>query len=169
MTTKSNYIMSFRRFGFVFVFAMEVVIKICDCKMMKMYESTSSLSDPRPISGLKLANVSDNVDVTGLPGFTICGRFNFKRLMHGQTRMFQIESVEPGKSWRMMFFLIGYERSFFSFGTKDETGSSPSWIMKEVGREDFMIWSTNRWHQICIAFQLRTNHITLIKVRNQER
>ncbi len=39
--------------------------------------------------------------------------------------------------------------------------------MKEKDGEGYMIWSTIRWHSICISYQLEKSYVTMIKVINQ--
>ena len=50
-----------------------------------------------------------------------------------------------------------YRQTFFFFGTMN-------WIIKDVKLDTFLVWSTNRWHSICVAFDRANSHITFVKV-----
>ena len=64
----------------------------------------------------------------------------------------------------LVFIILGYEFSFFAMGNVDATQQSPSWIMQEIGAKDFLMWSTNRWHQFCVSYTKNTQWVTLVKV-----
>ena len=51
-----------------------------------------------------------------------------------------------------------YRQTFFFFG-------SMNWIIKDIELNSFLVWSTNRWHSICVAFDRTTSHITFVKVK----
>ena len=53
-----------------------------------------------------------------------------------------------------------YDMTFFWFG-------SMNWIVKDLQRNSFIIWSTNRWHSICVSFDRKTSHLTLVKVKTK--
>ena len=50
-----------------------------------------------------------------------------------------------------------YDMTFFWFG-------SMNWIVRDMNRESFLAWSTNRWHAFCVSYDRMKSHITLIKV-----
>ncbi len=134
---------------------------------IKVYQSTASLNDTRPLSGLHLVNDKPGVDLTKQPGFSICGRFNFKRFTGKQTVLFRIE----GQEWSLFRLLVGYKITFFAFGNTDAYGSSPSWAIREIdkrGQSHLRIWYPNRWHHVCLSYQREGSHLSLIKVTFKE-
>ena len=50
-----------------------------------------------------------------------------------------------------------YRQTFFFFGTMN-------WIIKDVKLDTFLVWSTNRWQSICVAFDRTNSYITFVKV-----
>ena len=119
------------------------------------------------LSGLHLVS-NQRLGPTGLSGLTFCGRFNLKQLTIEKSISFMIASP---RQWRLLKIKAGYALSFMSFGNADKHYSAPSWIIgtgptdpTDPSGPDFMIWSTLRWHSICVAYLTSDNHVTLIKV-----
>ncbi len=131
---------------------------------IKVYESTLPLRDEDSLSGLRLKTKDTNIDIADLSGISICAVFNFKRLLLTSSKLMTIQS--PDQVWSLFNFMIGYEFSFFNFGNSDAFGSSTSWIMRLQFKETFIMWSTNRWHHICVSYTKSTSHISLIMVSN---
>ena len=86
-------------------------------------------------------------------GITICLRFNFMTLIGSIV----FKHDRPG-SPSMFEGQANYRQTFFFFG-------SMNWIIKDVELNSFLVWSTNRWHSICVAFDRTTSHITFVKVK----
>ncbi len=131
-------------------------------KQVKVYESTSPLYATKVLSGLQLSNPNLDVDIGKMPGISYCIRFNYKRLMHSKSRLAGVQSKDW--SWSLLQFLVGYWYSFTAFGTYDELRGIPGWIQQVVGAKNFLMWSANRWHHICVSFAKKDNHIMFIKV-----
>ena len=97
-------------------------------------------------SGLKL--LPESVSASNFTqGITICGRFNLARVGHS--------------SWiiaigSQMWLFMGYQETFLEFGFRN-------WVIKEIANDNFYLWSTNRWHQICLSFDRTQNHIMFVK------
>ena len=137
-----------------------VMTTSCLCKLLSVFESMSSMDDFNPVSGIHLVNASSNVDIASISGLSVCARFDYKRLMHEKTVMLILET----SSWRLLTLMAGYQVSFVNFGTTDQYGSSPGWIMQERDSGSFLMWSANRWHHFCLSYTAETSHIVLIKV-----
>ncbi len=136
-------------------------IKVSTGSDISVIQSTTPLTDKNNLSGFQLKEASSQViNVQRLQGFSICGRFNFQRIVSGKTRLFRILSND----WHMFFFNINYDETFASFGNADEFGSSPSWICAEKTNANFVMWSTQRWHAVCFSFSARSSHVTITKV-----
>ena len=101
-------------------------------------------------SGLKL-NSSSVEKSNFTQGISICGRFNYRRIA-GSNQLIQIET--PGA---FMWSFMGYQGSFMQFGYIN-------WVIKEVPSNNFRLWSTNRWHQICWSFNRQTSFLMFVKV-----
>ena len=75
---------------------------------------------------------------------TLIGSIVFKHDRPGSPSMFEGQA--------------NYRQTFFFFG-------SMNWIIKNVELNSFLVWSTNRWHSICVAFDRTTSYITFVKVK----
>ena len=104
-------------------------------------------------SGLKL-NSSSVEKSNFTQGISICGRFNYNRLGAAgkSTQIFQIET--PGA---FMWSFMGYQETFMQFGYFN-------WVVKEVPKNNFRLWSTNQWHQICWSYDRQTSFLMFVKV-----
>ena len=151
-------------------------------KEAKVFESTSPLDDTVSQSGF-WPKSERKVRLWTLPGVSICSRFNYKRLMRWQSQLMQIG---PWPDWWMMFLFIGYRATFVGFGNVgklfwimsfseididvmdcnhiDSFGGIPSWVIMEKNTEEFMLWSANRWHHICLSYKASTSRIMVVKV-----
>ena len=127
------------------------------------YQSTLPLSATKPDAGLKLIKESIKKDTNFEKGITICLRFNFLALL-GQGGYIFIHDTGLGTDWlssrvqSMFQAWAGYKQTFFHFGHMN-------WIVRDVESNIFLLWSTNRWHSICVAFDRTNSHITYVKVR----
>ena len=124
------------------------------------YKSTLPLNATAPNAGLKLIKESIKKDTNFEKGITICIRFNFLSLVWSP--LFT-HDVGLAPDWdtlyaQSMFYVrVGYKKTFFVIGTM-------SWIVKDAKSGTFLLWSTNRWHSICVAFDRTNSHITFVKV-----
>ena len=120
--------------------------------MNECSQSTLPLNTTGPFAGLKLIKESIKKDTNFENGITICLRFNFMTLIGSIV----FKHDRPG-SPSMFEGQANYRQTFFFFGTMN-------WIIKDVKLDTFLVWSTNRWHSICVAFDRTTSHITFVKV-----
>ena len=116
------------------------------------YKSTLPLNANKPDAGLKLIKESIKKDTNFEKGITICIRFNFLALGH----YIRVFTHDTGLDTDF-YASAGYKETFFIFGTI-------GWIVKDVERDSFLLWSTYRWHSICVAFDRTNSHITYVKV-----
>ena len=116
------------------------------------YQSTLPLNATNPDAGLKLIKESIKKDTNFEKGITICIRFNFLALEH----WIRIFTHDTGLATDF-YASAGYKETFFIFGTI-------GWIVKDVETDSFLLWSTYRWHSICVAFDRTNSHITYVKV-----
>ena len=98
-------------------------------------------------SGLKLLPESVSQPSNFTQGITICGRFNLARV-GGSSFILAIG--------QQMWLFMGYDETFLEFGFRN-------WIIKDVITDNFYIWSTNRWHQLCFSFDRITYHLMFVK------
>ena len=113
------------------------------------YQSTIPLNATSPFSGLKLDKESIKKDTNFSNGITICIRFNYRQLNINLIIFFNQQSGTKTRA--------GYQRTFFDFG-------GMNWMIKDLKRDSFHIWSTNRWHSLCVSFDKATSHIAYVKV-----
>ena len=126
------------------------------------YQSTLPLNATKPDAGLKLIKESIKKDTNFEKGITICLRFNFLAFLGWESYIFT-HDTGPGTDWHsfkvqsIFHAWAGYKQTFFYFGNMN-------WIVKDVESNIFLLWSTNRWHSICVAFDRTNSHITYVKV-----
>ena len=126
------------------------------------YQSTLPLNATKPDAGLKLIKESIKKDTNFEKGITICLRFNFLALLGWESVIF-MHDTGLGIDWQsfkvqsMFQAWADYKHTFFHFGNMN-------WIVKDVESNIFLLWSTNRWHSICVAFDRTSSHITYVKV-----
>ena len=124
-------------------------------------ESTSPLLDENILTGFHLKSFT-LIKISNQPGFSFCGRFNFRRIIKFKTRLIRIQTND----WRLFFFNVSPGNSFAAFGNIDKYGSSPSWVMAEKTSRgiNFDMWSIQRWHAVCFSYSTRFSHVTITKV-----
>ena len=113
------------------------------------YQSIIPLNATTPFSGLKLDKESIKNDTNFSDGITICIRFNYRQLNINLIIFFNQYSGTKTRA--------GYQRTFLDFG-------GMNWMIKDLKRDSFHIWSTNRWHSLCVSFDKATSHIAYVKV-----
>ena len=125
-------------------------------------KSLEPLETPDPYWGLKLIPESvDTRNVSFIKGITFCGRFYFHRFSpvdfsHLKTlvKMGPHELTASLESVLLNFliFFIGFSMIY--------VGGIPFVINEDTSK----IWHTNTWQHICLAFDRKTSHFTLIIV-----
>ena len=119
-------------------------------KAVWIFSTSENLTDPNIGSGLRLK--SESVSRSNFTrGISICGKFNYSRIA-GSAQLIQIET--PGA---LMWSFMGYQETFMQFGYIN-------WVVKEVPQNNFRLWSTNRWHQICWSFDRNSSYLMFVKV-----
>ena len=113
------------------------------------YQSIIPLNATTPFSGLKLDKESIKNNTNFSDGITICIRFNYRQLNINLIIFFNQHSGTKTRA--------GYQRTFLDFG-------GMNWMIKDLKRDSFHIWSTNRWHSLCVSFDQTTSHIAYVKV-----
>lgn len=116
---------------------------------LSAYKSTLSITDPNPDAGLRLVRNATKKETDFTDGLAFCGRFNYRRLSTDSV-LFQFESMNL---WTWM----GYDQTFLFF-------SQYNWIVRDVHKNSFSIWTAQRWHHICLSFDRNTSHLLFIKV-----
>ena len=122
---------------------------------LKVYENESS-NKPNPDAGLRLIPKSSG-DSNFTQGITICGRFKYQRLSKEST-MFDIAAQQQDQ--RLVWSFMGYKETFIGFGDNHE-----NWVVKNPPDNNFLIWASNRWHHVCLAYNRPTAHLLFVKVR----
>ena len=135
------------------------------CFSLKVYHSQLPIESKSGLSGLKYLKEQQN-SIIFSNSFTICSRFNFKKL--GNTaRLFEIQPSNNSEA-NFLWLSISYPWTWFGFGNSDKKlngkGFYSSWLLQDPITKDFNIWYTNKWHHVCIAYDSEKSHITFIKV-----
>ena len=117
------------------------------------YKSTLPLNAPNPFAGLRLLKESVKKDTNFDDGITICIRFNYRQL----AGLDKPNSNFIFSHGRFIQAHARYQQTFFFFGNFN-------WLVKDVKKDSFLLWSTTRLHNLCISFDCATSHITFVKV-----
>ena len=137
-----------------------IMMLIMSSSSLKIYRSTLPISSNSGVSGLKYKN-EQNKNINFNEGFTICARFNYKKLGH-KSWLFDFD--QKGKSKSFLYLRIEYPATWFGLGNFGGGKRYASWLLKDPKTKNFNIWYANRWHHVCIAFDAKSSHIALIKV-----
>ena len=108
-------------------------------------------------SGLHFQNANQNIVISG--SVTFCVRFRFQELSWS-TRLWEIK--EPGSN-AFMWLSPNYPTTFFFFG-QSASGETFNQVLKDPGKDTFILWFLNTWHQMCFSFDKSLSFIRLIKV-----
>ena len=129
-------------------------LKLQNVQALVTYQSTLRINHPinETFSGLQLVEESIKNHTKFEDGITICLRFNFRKLGAIVFKHFSRASNPI-----MMEAQAIYKQTFLFFGNMN-------WIVKDMKSNSFIIWSTNRWHSICVSFDKKTSHIVFVKV-----
>ena len=130
-----------------------IYLQLQSCQALLTYKSTLPLNATGPFAGIRLLKESIRKDTNFTNGISICVRFNYRQLGGGT---FIFAHHKPGED-QFVMAQAGYDETFFFFGKMN-------WILKDMKTDSFLVWSTNRWHSICVCFDRNTSHITLVKV-----
>ena len=132
-----------------FQFALSIVV----------VKSLGPLETSDPYWGLKLIPESvDTRNVSFIKGITFCGRFYFHRFpsyLKTLVKMGPQELTAAPESLPLNFlvFFIGYPLIYVG----------GIWFVIDEDRSE--MWHPNTWQHICLAFDRKTSHLTLIIVR----
>ena len=130
------------------------LIQIKLFEAIAIYESEEALNATDPFAGLKFIRNSTKQDSDFTQGVTFCVRFNFNRLSDGST-IFSVEN--PGRPLAVLAF-AGYQETFLFFG-------GMNWIVKDPESQTFRLWTTNKWHHMCLGYDRNSSFLTLIRVK----
>ena len=103
--------------------------------------------------GLVLKKESVNLDLPN--GFTFCEKFNYRVL--GRYSVLVSIGCENGVHVDCIWTFVGYKLTFVGLGNFN-------WILKDPINDDFLPWTTNRWHQVCLSFDNKDSKLTFVKV-----
>ena len=120
-------------------------------------KSLESLETPDPYLGLKLIQESvDTTNVSFIKGITFCGRFYFHRFPSYLKTLVKMGPQEPtgpeSLPLEFLVFFIGYPMIYLG----------GIWFV--INEDRSKIWHTNTWQHICLAFDRKNSHVTLIIV-----
>ena len=130
-------------------------VKISDS--LKVYHALLPNETLWAQSGLHFQNANQNIVISG--SVTFCVRFRFQELSWS-TRLWEIKKPNSNA---FMWLSPNYPTTFFFFG-QSESGETFNQVLKDPGKDTFILWFLNTWHQMCFSFDKRLSFIRLIKV-----
>ena len=113
--------------------------------LIGVYQSANSENN-----GLKLL---PKIDTNLTKGITICGRFNYPRIIEETSILFYVKSM----SYEYLATKMGYQETFWGI-------ADYNWILKDPIKNTFRVWAANRWHHICLALDKALSHFVVVKV-----
>ena len=120
-------------------------------------KSLEPLETPDPIWGLNL--IPESIDTSNISfnkGITFCGRFYFHRFPSYLKTLVKMGPQEPtgpeSLPLEFLVFFIGYPMIYLG----------GIWFV--INEDRSKIWHTNTWQHICLAFDRKNSHVTLIIV-----
>ena len=120
---------------------------------LMVFKSLEPLDKPDPFSGAQLSRILVLNNSEFSRGITFCGRFNFLRFPQ---ELLQIGSRNP-------FPFIRIKRKKLDKHFHLSIGDV--WFeIKNLHNENNQLWITNQWQHFCLAFNVATLHISIIKV-----
>ena len=111
-----------------------------------VYQSLNST-----FNGLKF---QPKIDSNLTKGITICGRFNYPRIIEQTSILFYVKSMS---TYEYLATKMGYQETFWGI-------ADYNWILKEPIKNTFRVWAANRWHHICLALDKELSHFVVVKV-----
>ena len=122
------------------------------------FQSLEPLEIPDPYWGLKLIPESvDTRNISFSKGITFCGRFYFHRFPSYLKTLVkmgpqELTAAPESLSLNFLVFFIGYPMIYLG----------GIWFV--INEDRSKIWHTNTWQHICLAFDRKNLHVTLIIV-----
>ena len=124
-------------------------------KAQFVYKSTLMPSALNVDVGLELDKNVTKIESNFETGVTLCGKFNYKVLGYW-SRLYSIGCAHK-YAGDCIWARMEYKRSFMGFGAFNT-------IVKDPEMDEFMVWRTNQWHQICLAFEVISSKLVFVKV-----
>ena len=124
------------------------------------YKSTlmPSQSNDSVDIGLSLDKSSIGLDFPR--GFTFCQKFNYRILgKDPEPKTIQLVSIGCEHNYHAdcLWTYTGYKLTFMGLGKFN-------WVLKNPNNNAFIVWTANRWHQVCNAFNAKTQKLVFVKV-----
>ena len=112
--------------------------------------------------GLSLNKTSLDHHLNFPNGFTFCERFNYRILGRDpEPKTIQLVSIVFQHNYHadFLYTYTGYKLTFMGLGKFN-------WILKNPHSTNnaFIVWTANRWHQVCNAFDAKTQKLIFVKV-----
>ena len=123
---------------------------------LKVYKNVPN-ENPGAQSGLHFLKTNQNIVISGSVSF--CVRFRFQELSWS-TRLWEIKKPNSNA---FMWLSPNHPTTFFFFG-QSESGETFNQVLKDPGKDTFILWFLNTWHQMCFSFDKSLSFIRLIKV-----
>ena len=146
---------------FIFLRTTIAFVIITQCKGLKIYKSTIPIETDGGVSGLQYLNSGNNPN-TFKDEFTICLRFNFKRL-GPNARILSVDS--PFSSQKDYVWLIAnYPNTWFGVGHMGHDENTYSnWVLLDPNYKT-NLWIANKWHHFCLSFSRSKSNIIAVLV-----
>ena len=129
---------------------------------LKVYESTLPIESTSGVSGLQYVPKIGQKPMIGNQ-FTICCRLSFQRL-GAKSYIFALENVYSPTQF--LWLKAHYPNTWSGLGNYELGNESyTNWILKDAAQNKFTIWTTNKWHHICIGFDGNLQKVTYVLVR----
>ena len=131
---------------------------------IKVYRSELEITNEKDLAGLEHRKAKNSV--IKLDSFSVCVRFNYKRLAQNTVVILihdqkcDICAKDPSHPFFNLRAEYPNHLSFWGFGRYDMPGEP--WASYLIP-QDFL-WITQKWNHICMAFDKNTSHISAVKV-----
>ena len=126
---------------------------------LKVYKNVPN-ENPGAQSGLHFLKTNQNIVISGSVSF--CVRFRFQELSWS-TRLWEIKKPNTKITNAFMWLSPNYPTTFFFFG-QSASGETLNQVLKDPGKNTFILWFLNTWHQMCFSFDKSLSFIRLVKV-----
>ena len=139
------------------------ILIVSGTKGIKVYRSTVDFLDEK-LSGLHFLNNQNPAKFS--QSFGLCLRFNFKKLGKSSdiTKPTIIYIPNPHSKKSFVRLRAEYEGTWFHLGNYERQNAFSNWVLFEPPDNFYLIWSANKWHHLCFAFEKSTSFVTLVKV-----
>ena len=112
--------------------------------------------------GLSLNKTSLDHHLNFPNGFTFCERFNYRILGRDpEPKTIQLVSIGCQHNYHAdcLWTYTGYKLTFMGLGKFN-------WILKNPHSTNnaFIVWTANRWHQVCNAYDAKSQKLIFVKV-----